>query len=81
MRSIRNLLKVNVRGKVVVIELCCHGDVSRLANLLVCDCLDVLIDMDVIKYYKNRIDYFVVMPQNGCQPIEVLVEIKKWLKI
>ena len=79
---LKDLLILEVRGKVVFIELSPAGEETlRLVNLIVCDCLDVLEEMEIVKYYKNRRDYFVIMPQNDWQPVDLLIEIKKWLKI
>lgn len=41
--------------------------------------LEFLISADVVKYYKNRIDWFLVFPQNGIEPAELMIELKKRL--
>lgn len=82
MFDLKEIVNLEVRGRVVLIEL--HASDNALANiinLLICECLDTFEDMEMVKYYKNRRDYFVVMPQISWEPAELLVEIKKWLKI
>jgi hypothetical protein len=82
MFDFKSLITMEVKGKIVLIELHSSEDAAiKIVNLLLCECLDTFQDMEMVKYYKNRVDYFTVMPQFGWLPVELLVEIKKWLKI
>lgn len=82
MFDLKEIVNLEVRGKVILIELLTSDNaLAKIINLLICECLDTFEDMEIVKDYKNRRDYFVVMPQTNWLPAELLVEIKKWLKI
>jgi len=76
------IVTVDVRGKWIVIEIHTNSiTVQNLANTFIETRLISLADLDIIKHYVNRLDFFMVRPQDGWQPVEVLVEIKKRLNL
>ncbi|GIW56211.1 MAG: hypothetical protein KatS3mg082_2615 [Nitrospiraceae bacterium] len=75
-------IEMDVCGKAVEIWIE-EADQCRLreTNDRIAVILEFLVSADVVKYYKNRIDWFLVFPQNGIEPAELLVELKKRVRL
>jgi hypothetical protein len=73
-------IQIEVCGRAVSIRLAASNR-ERLHewNDRIAIVLELLISADVVKWYKNRVDWFLVFPQNGIEPAELLVELKKRL--
>ncbi len=80
--DIREIVSVDISGKCVVIEIKTDTiTVQNLVNSFIETRLEAFIELGILKYYKNRQDFFILMPQDGWQPVEVLVKIKKRLRL
>ncbi len=79
--SLKEMITVEVYGKAVMVTLKTSEDNIVILNDHVEMTLDMLKGAEVVKGYKNRIDVFFVMPQEDWQPAEIVVELKKLLKL
>jgi hypothetical protein len=79
--SLKEMITVEVYGKAVMVTLKTSEDNIVILNDHVEMTLDMLKGAEVVKWYKNRIDFFFVMPQEDWQPAEIVVELKKLLKL
>src|SRR5208282_4755695 len=71
--SIREKIRAEVRGKIVIISISAEDETElKMLNVFVDDKLQLLQDAEMVKYFKNRIDYFSVMPQTDVQPVELM---------
>jgi hypothetical protein len=79
--SSKNNLHVEVCRRVVVIWIHGVSDVTTLATLnsFVETRLISMKDADDIKWFSNKVDHFIVMPQSGWEPVELQLEIKRRL--
>lgn len=79
----RNKIEVSVTvvGKIVMIELQGSGELVELAYNDLAARFEMLIEAEVVKWYKARADHFVLMPQQGWEPAELLTEIKRQLRL
>lgn len=77
----RNFLKVAVCRRVVLVLIQGVSDCDTLAvlNSFVETRLMPMKDADDIKWYSNKVDHIVVMPQMGWEPMELALEIKRRL--
>ncbi len=76
---IKEKITVEVSRKVVTLTLDAEGDDLLVLNAYIESRLQLLKDIEDIKWYSNKIDFFVVMPQNGWETAELAIEIKKRL--
>lgn len=82
MINIKEVVSADVSGKCVVIEIKTDSITTQnLINSFIETRLETFVELNILKYYKNRQDFFILMSQNGWQPVEVLVEIKKRLRL
>lgn len=82
--KVEDIVKIKVKGNAVVINIeLTEGteDFLRLLNGYIETTLDFAVRFDIIKRYSNRIDHFFILPQKDWLPAEVVVELKRLLKI
>jgi len=78
--SIKKLINVEIRGKIVEIELMSTDEEElRVLNAYIDRVLFAEQEAETIKWYNNRIDYFIVMPQDDWNAQELSVLLKKLL--
>jgi hypothetical protein len=79
--NVKNKLNVEVCRRIVVIWIRGVSDGTTLATLnsFVETRLVPMKDADDIKWFSNKVDHFVVMPQSGWEPVELQLEIKRRL--
>lgn len=78
---IKEKITVEVSRKVVVIMLSARDDELLLLNAYVDSRLQLLKDSGDIKWYSNKVDFFVAMPQTGWEPADLSIEIRKLLRV
>ncbi|MGO9013735.1 MAG: hypothetical protein ACLQF0_02030 [Dissulfurispiraceae bacterium] len=77
--SIRERILLETGRKVITITLDAEGDDLLVLNSYVDSRLQLFKDTDDIKWYSNKVDFFVVMPQDNWEPAELAVELKRRL--
>ena len=75
--SIRERIALETGRKVITITLDAEGDDLLVLNSFVDSRLQLFKDTDDIKWYSNKVDFFVVMPQDNWEAAELAVELKK----
>jgi hypothetical protein len=80
--SIKERISVEVRRKIVEITLHpLNEDELKVLNAYVERVLCSEEEAENIKWYRNRIDYFVVMPQSDWHPQEMATLLRRLLNL
>jgi hypothetical protein len=83
MEQIQRCIAVEVARRVVLVLI--HGvtDCKTLTmlNSFIETRLLPMKDADDIKWYANKVDHFVIMPQTGWEPEELKLEIRRRLAL
>ena len=80
--TIKDALRAEVLGRVVEVVILARGtDEQKVLNAFVDSRLLLLKDAGIVQWYSNKYDRFVVMPQHGWQPAELLIEVKRQLDL
>ena len=79
--SFTESINVEIQRSVVTISISASGEDLLALNAYVDLRLQNMKDEGTAKWYKNRVDFFVVKPQPDWTPQELYLEIKKRLRI
>jgi ribosomal protein L1 len=80
--SIREKIRVEVRRKIVEITIFpANEDELKVLNAYIDRILSAEEEAENIKWYRNRVDYFIVMPQTDWQPQEMAMLLKRLLNL
>lgn len=80
--NIKDHIDVAIQGRVleITVKVTDKGSLN-LVNTYVSDRLEMLIDEEIVKYFKNRIDFFVVWPQSDVLLADLKLDVEKRLGI
>lgn len=82
--NIKDYVNVSIQGRnVVEIEIKRGLDKNTLClvNTFVSDRLEILIDEEIVKYFKNRMDFFVAWPQDNVLVQDLKLDLEKRLGV
>jgi hypothetical protein len=82
MKNFREKMTARALGKIVLIEiLSSEMNEMTLINSYADSILDILMMADLIKKYRNKVNFLAALPQDGWTPDKLLSEIKRLLRI
>lgn len=78
--DIKDLVEVSIQGRVleITVKVADRGSLN-LVNTYVSDRLEMLIDEEIVKFFKNRIDFFVVWPWRDVLLADLKLDVEKRL--